>query len=450
MQRHLKTWKFDHNGVTRTLDNPSYPNVGTLVFFLDTRTALDSFVTPERFPNLELVHVDARTDYASLLRLVQEFPLPGLRLSNLGIPDFPGLMAAIRGEAMRKLGLCGVGIHGEKIPGLKELARFTELESLELSTASLGAKGGAILGDLRLPKLRRLTLFHAGLGGPGLRSLARMPGLERLSLGSNRLKSEHLAWLAEGGSSSTLQYLDIGSNRGLDDAALEHLRRLPALTQIQAYGTNITREAAAAYEEASGVTVIGKEELRSGKVVIIGAGKSDTPDDLEDAVDDLQPGAILTMLKAGELAWDGEYDVFSHQDWTRAFHLIAGLGGTKEVTKIVQTHGRSVDERDIQGRTPLFFACIGTDLRPWDGERDRPGADKTLKRLLELGADVHAADNDGRTALHHATHVGAEKCVRRLLRSGAKNIPDKEGDRPSDLARMFERPTLIPLLEKAT
>lgn len=350
---------------------------------------------------------------------------------------------------MRSFALSGVGIHGEKLGALAELSRFETLERLELVDASLGAKGGAILGALELAKLRRLALDYCNLGSAGLRGIARIAGLQHLRLGGNRLKSEHLEVLTTSASSQTLQHLSLNDNRGLDDSALEHLRGLPALTRLDIDSTNITCEAAAAYEETSGVWVGGKEGLRSGKVVVVGPGKSDTPEQLTDAIDGLQPGAILTMITAGELAWDGEYDPNACDDWTRPFHLIAGIGGTKEVLKIVQNHARSVDELDIHGRTPLMFACIGPDLRPWDGERNRNGAEKTLVRLLELGADIHIADTQGRTALHHATHVGAEKCVRRLLRAGARNVPDKEGSRPSDLARMFEHTTLISLLEKA-
>jgi hypothetical protein len=450
MTRTLETWKFDQNGVDRTLDRPAYPEVGKLVFFLDTRTELDEFVTAERFPNLELVHIDARTNYPSLLRLVRSFALPGLRVSGVGIPDLAAFMAAVRGEAMRTLSLADVGLHGDSLPALRELGRLTALETLSLSEAKLGAKGGALLGELRLPKLRHLDLDRCGLGVAGLRKVARIPGLTRLSLDANRLKSEHLAALAGAASAASIERLSLRDNRGIDDEALAHLKGLAALRIVDVDGTNITREAAAAFEAARGVELIGKEDLRVGEVVAAGPGRSDTPEQLAEAIEFLHPGTILKLLKAGELAWDGEYDPYAAEDWTRPFHLIAGVGGTKEIAKILDAHGRDVNERDAHGRTPLFFACVGPDLRPWNGERSRSGAEKTLKRLLDLGADVHLVDADGRSALHHASHVGAEKCVRRLLKSGAKNVPDKAGTRPSDLARTFNHTSLIALLERAT
>lgn len=450
MQRRLVTWKFHHRGVTRQLENPTYPNVGTLVFFLDTRTDLWSFVTEKRFPNLELLHVDARTDVASLRALLTERALPGLILSNLGIPDFETLLDELRGEELRRLRLAGLGIHGDRVKALGNLARFGKLEWLRLAGARLGTVGGALLGGLELPGLRRVELDDCGLGGSGLRGLAGLGGLTELRLGANRLESAHFEALAQGASAGTLTRLEIHNNRGVDDEAFVHLAGLAALKLLGLSGTNITREAAEAFEAEREVEVIGKDSLRSGRVVVVGPGKSDTPDELEDAVDDQKPGKILSMLKAGELAWDGEYTPLSHDDWTRPFHLIAGLGGTKEVKKAVEDHQRNIDERDLSQRTPLMFACIGPDLRPWDGEADRPGSDKTVRRLLELGADVHCADKQGRTALHHAVHVGAEKCVRRLLRSGAKDVPDGEGTRPSELARSFEHTQLVPLLERAT
>ncbi len=40
--------------------------------------------------------------------------------------------------------------------------------------------------------------------------------------------------------------------------------------------------------------------------------------------------------------------------------------------------------------------------------------------LLELGADVNARDDDGRTALHGAAHKGSTELVQTLVKRGAK------------------------------
>ncbi len=62
---------------------------------------------------------------------------------------------------------------------------------------------------------------------------------------------------------------------------------------------------------------------------------------------------------------------------------------------------------------------------------------------------MHAVDDDGWTALHHAAEVGAEKCVRRLLRAGAKDSPAKDGQTALALARNYGHDTLASVLEKA-
>lgn len=54
-----------------------------------------------------------------------------------------------------------------------------------------------------------------------------------------------------------------------------------------------------------------------------------------------------------------------------------------------------------------------------------------LRRLLEAGADIEKADDEGRTSLHWAAELGQRDCLRMLLEAGAeKDKPDNEGQTP--------------------
>src|SRR5215203_4280653 len=60
----------------------------------------------------------------------------------------------------------------------------------------------------------------------------------------------------------------------------------------------------------------------------------------------------------------------------------------------------------------LFEICCERDPKPADQRR-------RLTKLLEAGADVHAADKNGVTALHHAVRFRSPEAVKTLLERGA-------------------------------
>jgi hypothetical protein len=58
-----------------------------------------------------------------------------------------------------------------------------------------------------------------------------------------------------------------------------------------------------------------------------------------------------------------------------------------------------------------------------------------VERLLREGADIHARDAEGRTALHHAARMGHLDIVKALVLSGSDvDATDKWGKTPLQLA----------------
>ncbi len=101
---------------------------------------------------------------------------------------------------------------------------------------------------------------------------------------------------------------------------------------------------------------------------------------------------------------------------------------------IVKTlHGLGVDVNLAHGNdlTALMWAAgYSSDVPASDGLA-------TVSLLLELGAEVSARDNRGRTALMIAAESDHVEVVDALIEAGAKpNIQDSEGKTALDLARV--------------
>lgn len=72
-----------------------------------------------------------------------------------------------------------------------------------------------------------------------------------------------------------------------------------------------------------------------------------------------------------------------------------------------------VHSRGLSGRTPLSVAMWGTNA-------------DVVHALLDLGADINAADDNRKTPLSYG--VGKTELVRLLVERGADiNLPDKDG-----------------------
>lgn len=115
----------------------------------------------------------------------------------------------------------------------------------------------------------------------------------------------------------------------------------------------------------------------------------------------------------------------------------ASFKGHKKVVRLLLDRGANVNARDISGSTALHAAAGGSEVtRFWGDESDTEDFEisslhisgfeaasrrrKTIvQMLLEAGADVHARDVSGLTALHQSAFRGYVEVVELLLNFGA-------------------------------
>nr|CAH7719353.1 unnamed protein product [Callosobruchus chinensis] len=102
---------------------------------------------------------------------------------------------------------------------------------------------------------------------------------------------------------------------------------------------------------------------------------------------------------------------------------------------LLENSSKNIYERDENGRTVLHYAVDA----------------KTVRLLIEKGANVNAADVEGYTALHLAVTEKHLETVRELIKSGANVNAEEYGNKciPLHLACMVGEKEIVEELVKA-
>ena len=114
--------------------------------------------------------------------------------------------------------------------------------------------------------------------------------------------------------------------------------------------------------------------------------------------------------------------------WNIGTPLIwAAYGGQIETARALLDLGANIEARDQEGRTPLYQAA---HYDHYD----------MVKFLVSKGADIDARDREGRTPLHLAAYMGRKRVAMFLVCSGAYlEARDRSGRRPAHLAALEGR-----------
>ena len=111
--------------------------------------------------------------------------------------------------------------------------------------------------------------------------------------------------------------------------------------------------------------------------------------------------------------------------------LKAAKEGRTEVVKLLLENGANVKQADNDGETPLHFTA-------------KRGHTEIAKLLLDNGAEVNQADKRGKTPLHTAAFRGRTEVVALLLEKGANiHAKDKYGKTPLHKAANVEIAKLL-------
>jgi ankyrin repeat protein len=117
-------------------------------------------------------------------------------------------------------------------------------------------------------------------------------------------------------------------------------------------------------------------------------------------------------------------------------HRAAIRGETSSLEMMINL-GADVNAPDQQGRTPLHDACL-------------KGHVDTARLLLDRGAKIAARDENGATPLHDAALGGSSKVIDfLLLRKADIGARDAKGATPLDYALKMERADAVQVLRSA-
>ena len=114
--------------------------------------------------------------------------------------------------------------------------------------------------------------------------------------------------------------------------------------------------------------------------------------------------------------------------------LLAAMDGNLAVMRALAAAGADLHLPTEQGTTPLMMAS-GLGRVPAETRVTEGASLEAVRFLLERGADINAANGDGRTALHGAAHVRSDALVQLLADHGAAvRAGDRRGITPLMIA----------------
>jgi ankyrin repeat protein len=133
--------------------------------------------------------------------------------------------------------------------------------------------------------------------------------------------------------------------------------------------------------------------------------------------------------------------------------FIAAKAGDASVMRLLAARGANPQVITTRNTTALMAASgRGQAGRSWVTETS---ALEAVKVVLEMGADIHAVDADGETALHVAASRGWDTVVQLLVDNGASlNVKNKRGWTPLTIAEgvhvgnFYAHPSTADLLRK--
>ena len=139
-----------------------------------------------------------------------------------------------------------------------------------------------------------------------------------------------------------------------------------------------------------------------------------TPKDIYDLVNLGDVNELKIALKQSNESMDW----FKHPNLWSAVHQAAS--NSSECLEILLDHGADIEAKTMILSTPLIVAACNENI-------------DSVKLLLSKGANIEMRDENGKNALHHASH-GCRLCAIALIDAGANiNAIDYNGDTALDI-----------------
>jgi ankyrin repeat protein len=117
--------------------------------------------------------------------------------------------------------------------------------------------------------------------------------------------------------------------------------------------------------------------------------------------------------------------------------FLAALSGDAEIIRVLADNGADV-LLAARGNTTPLMAAAGSIMFRWRGTIDKRIGDplEAVKVMVELGADIHATNRQGQTAMHAAGFAGEDEVIQFLVDHGAKvDVEDRSGQTPWTMAK---------------